>query len=114
MEEKLSKQKTVFDVLITAPSIPQEKTLRVAKALNLEQSRIIESQELSVQNESTLKQLSFSMPDSVSADQLEAGLKWDSIKYRAQSLYNALVAQVQGVNQPPNFLRHGYGFEGLR
>ena len=57
------------------------------------------------------KQLSYSMPEQVPQEWLETGVKWDSVKYRAQSLLYQLTRS-QGDGE--RYLRHGYGFEGLR
>ena len=58
-----------------------------------------------------MKQFSYSMPEQAPQEWLETGVKWDSVKYRAQSLLYQLTRSKEGDNR---YLKHGYGFEGLR
>ena len=91
-----------------------DKSSKVAQALGLSPDQTISVQELSTEGTNSMlnfKQLSYSMPEQAPQEWLEMGVKWDSVKYRAQSLLYQLT---RSQDDSESYLRHGYGFEGLR
>ena len=89
--EKLAQSKTNFEILVTDSE--SATTLEIAEALGLSKDKVILTQELFREyfSPSTVfKQSSYSMPEKISKEWLEAGIKWDSIKYRAQTLMSIL------------------------
>ena len=54
----------------------------------------------------------YSMPERVSEEWLEDKVKWDSIKFRAQALWDNINIDITTASTTPT-ISVGYGFEGL-
>ena len=56
--------------------------------------------------------MTYSMPESVSEEWFEDKVKWDSIKFRAQALWDNINVDITTASTTP-MISVGYGFEGL-